>query len=193
MHRGMNKGLVHMRLAAAATVTSGLLALAACSDTTNVVAVKGALETQEEVDFRDVQVGIEMPYELVVKNVGDGSFSITGIEAGDGMCASDYEFKIDGSCEAQTLADESINLPAQTARTLRVTFQPFTAMENPVETSIRLLTNIKDDAGSNITFTVRDALQGFLDTKTARVSFFAGSVIVMVFPVRKTAMRKTTK
>ncbi|MCA9552004.1 MAG: choice-of-anchor D domain-containing protein [Myxococcales bacterium] len=144
-----------MRLAAAATVTSGLLALAACSDTTNVVAVKGALETQEEVDFRDVQVGIEMPYELVVKNVGDGSFSITGIEAGDGMCASDYEFKIDGSCEAQTLADKSINLPAQTARTLRVTFQPFTAMENPVEASIRLLTNIKDDAGSNITFTVR--------------------------------------
>ena len=156
----MNQDLAPLRVVRSTSLLLGLLALAACSDETGVVTLKGILETQELVDFQDVQVGIQMPQELVVKNAGDGSFSITGIEVPEGLCATDYEFMVEGSCDAQALATKVINLPANTERALRLTFQPYTAMENPVESSFRLITDIKDASGQVTTFTVRVSGRG---------------------------------
>ncbi len=137
-----------------------MAAASACSDELGVVALSGTLQSDEVVDFAQVQVGIRMPYELVVKNTGDGAFKITGIEVPGSLCATDYEFKVEDSCDPQSLATKSFNIIPSTERVVRVSFQPFTAMADPVESSLRLLTNIKDSAGNDVTFTVRLLGQG---------------------------------
>lgn len=132
-----------------------LASASACTDELGVVNLIAELETEELVDFADVQVGIAMPYQLVVKNVGDGALQITGIEVPENLCAQDYEFKIEDSCDAQFLLSKTYNIPPNAERVVRVSFQPFLAMDNPVESSLRLLTSLTDDAGQPVTFTVR--------------------------------------
>lgn len=139
----------------ALSLTLLLLGASACSDETGVVNLVGELQAEEVIDFADVQVGIQLPYDLVVKNTGAGAFQITGIEVPEGLCAQDYEFKIEDSCDPQFLLGKTYNIAPNTERVVRVSFQPFVAMENPAETSLRLRTSIKDEAGAEVTFTVR--------------------------------------
>ena len=131
-----------------------LLALAAaCSDTVDVTAVSGRLEPMD-VDFGKVQVGIAMPYTLVVKNVGTGSLRITNVEVGTNFSVADYEFKIsDASAFALSPSDE---------KAIGLSFQPFVAMEAPVETFIKLSTDATDTAGALINYTIRLSGQGII-------------------------------
>lgn len=121
-------------------------ALSAACDDTQVVATKGVLVTQELVDFGDVQVGILMPFELEVKNDGEASFKVEKIEVGTNFSGADYEFK---------LSETSFALGAKQSKKLVVSFQPFATQAEPVESTFRIQTDILDDGGQKVSFTVR--------------------------------------
>ena len=66
----------------------GALAAAGCSDGDNIGKLKGVIEVNccagrtqvdekiDTLDFGDVQVGIAMSYDLIVKNAGNGEISL---------------------------------------------------------------------------------------------------------------------
>lgn len=138
--------------ASALLISAGLLA--GCSDETGVVTLRGVLETEPLVDFGAVQVGIEMPYALVLANRGDGALTITTVEAAAGICDRDYEFRVEGACEPATIAERRLTLQPNTERVLQLSFQPYVAMDASVESSLRLLTDALDDEGQPVTLTV---------------------------------------
>ena len=120
--------------------------LSAACDDTQVVITKGVLLTEELVDFGDVQVGILIPYELEVKNDGEGSFEVEKIEVGAGFSVADYEFK---------LSETKFALGAKQSKKLTVSFQPWQASAEPVESTFTIHTDILDGNNQKVTFTVR--------------------------------------
>jgi hypothetical protein len=130
--------------------TLGLLA-ASCSDEIDVSAVKGELAGQD-VDFGRVQVGILMPYTLVMKNVGTGALQVTSIELGPDFSVAGHEFKI---------ADAAgFTLSSNQERSIALSFRPYVEQAAPVESYLKFITDVKDSAGAFVSFTVRLTGQG---------------------------------
>ncbi|MEQ8978834.1 MAG: choice-of-anchor D domain-containing protein, partial [Deltaproteobacteria bacterium] len=104
----------------------------ACSDGTSIDAVQPDLEVEETVDFGDVQIGIDQPYALMVRNSGDGVLTVTDIERGNNFAGEGHEFAV--SPVNFTLA------PDQTQE-VTVRFLPFVATEGLVRSSLKIVTN----------------------------------------------------
>jgi HYDIN/CFA65/VesB family protein len=111
--------------------------VAGCSDSGGGIGkLRGKLDTQDLIDFGDVQVGITQSYTLVVKNSGNGTFSVTSIQPADTFTNNNYEFK---------LSDNEFPLAASQSKNVIVTFQPFTTMMDPVTSSFTINTDIPID------------------------------------------------
>jgi hypothetical protein len=123
----------------------GGLGLAGCSDDVDVVLQNGKLSAQD-VDFGDVQIGQTMPFTLELKNIGDGALRVSAIEQGAGFTSPDYEFKA-------TVAP--FTLAASGVQTVALSFLPYVEMAMPVTTELRFITDVKDEAGNPVTFTLR--------------------------------------
>lgn len=126
-------------------MAAALLSASACSDEVDVGAVTGILVAAEGIDFGDVQVGVAMPFELEVKNAGSGALEVTNIAVPGSFSGTTYEFK---------LSETRFRLAPSQVKRLVVTFQPFTAMAEPVSSSFRMETDVRGETGSNVTFTV---------------------------------------
>lgn len=125
------------------------LSMTACSDTVDIGRVSGNLTVVHAeceaaiankqtcvVDFGEVQVGIVMPIEIVLKNIGDGNMNVTEIVPAPSFSAAGYEFKIPTTGFA---------LGINQTKALSLTFQPFEDMEAPVESTITFKTDAKDE------------------------------------------------
>jgi hypothetical protein len=135
------------RSALAFAVLAAAIAGTGCQDDTSVVSVSGRLESMDLVDFGDVQVGILLPLELEVKNVGTGVLRVTNISVPASFSGADYEFK---------LAETSFTLQPNQTKQVAVSFKPFAAMTEPVESSFRIETDIVDEVtNTTVNFTVR--------------------------------------
>lgn len=108
------------------------LSLAACEDGTVVDNVQPDIETDALVDFGDVQIGIDQPLPLVVRNSGDGVITVTDIEPGDDFAVEGHEFSV---------SPRSFSLAPNQTQEVTVRFLPFVAMDRPVESSFTILTN----------------------------------------------------
>jgi hypothetical protein len=125
IERGRSRG-AHLLIGAIAS------AVLACSDGTSIDAVQPDLEVEETVDFGDVQIGIDQPYALMVRNSGDGVLTVTDIERGNNFAGEGHEFAV--SPVNFTLA------PDQTQE-VTVRFLPFVATEGLVRSSLKIVTN----------------------------------------------------
>ncbi|MCK6544713.1 choice-of-anchor D domain-containing protein [Myxococcota bacterium] len=138
----------------------GVLVAAGCNEDDGFGRLKGEIQVNccvgktpieegiDTIDFGDVQVGIAMTWDVVLKNSGDGAFSITSVELADSFSTTAYEFK---------LGDARFALAPQGTRNVSVSFLPYAEMEQAVESSFRIVTDIKaNDAGTEfVTYTVR--------------------------------------
>lgn len=119
---------------------------ASCSDELSVGQLRGQIASEELIDFGDVQIGILLPYELEVENAGSTVIAVQDIEVAPNFTAEAYEFK---------LSETSYSLPPGGSRRMVVSFRPFAAMEEPVESTFTFKTDAVDENGAPHTFTVR--------------------------------------
>lgn len=122
---------------------------AACDDKVDLGRVKGVLTSDGAIDFGDVQVGMTMRRDLELKNAGDAPIDVWRLEPAEtGFAGSTHEFK---------LLNEPFVLPARGTVQLGVSYQPFRETEEPVETSVRLHTDLDDpnNPGQKLVYTVR--------------------------------------
>lgn len=117
----------------ALTAASLLAALGAgCDDEAGGIGrVSGKIETAEVIDFGNVQLGIVSTRTIEVENVGTIGVVVTSIDAP----SEDGLFEVE-------VGDDSFAIAPQGKHTLTVTFQPFQAMEVPVESDLVIHTDI---------------------------------------------------
>lgn len=147
------------------------IAFMGCDDSGGVVGLKGELKAPEVVDFGDVQIGILMPYEVKLENVGEAFVNVEAIEL-ENFTGANYEFRF-------TTPETSFSLQPSETKDLTITFQAFEAMEEPVEATFRMVLDQTDDAGNPITHTVRVLARGVesgLEVEPNPVDF--GNVLV---------------
>ncbi len=108
----------------------------ACDGGTSIDAVQGDIEAEALVDFGDVQIGIDQPYTLVVRNSGDGVLTVTDIERGRNFAGEGHEFEVSPV--------DFVLAPNQT-QDVTVRFLPFVSMDNPVRSSLTIRTNAVKD------------------------------------------------
>lgn len=104
----------------------------ACDGGTSIDAVQADIDAESIVDFGDVQIGIDQPYALVVRNSGDGVLTVTDIERGADFAAEGHEFEV---------SPVSFVLAPNQTQDVTVRFLPFVAMERPVSSSMTIKTN----------------------------------------------------
>lgn len=137
--------MVARRRVFAPILSAALIAAAAgCDDTPDVDVLSGDIEAVDRIDFGDVQVGIEQPFVLEVKNSGNGTIQVTDIDTGGGFAAEGHEFAV----RPRTFA-----LAPNQVQEVTVTFLPFVEMEDAVDSEFTIVTNATKD-GAPVKHTV---------------------------------------
>jgi hypothetical protein len=131
---------------AAAALAFAVLAAAGCgADTGKLGQLRGDLQTMSVIDFGDVQVGVVMPYALVLANKGNGALTVTAITPAQDFATADYAFSV---------ANQPLPFAPNESKTLAVTFQPETVTMAPVESHFVIQTDVSDGMGGKVAITV---------------------------------------